>query len=740
MDTTYIDMEIGLHRQNQGDTYLVEPRVRFPGTDTDERHRGDKPIVAEIDLVCHNRLADTDQYGSWLTESLFADNRLKEFLTNARKGQDVNWALRLRLYFGSTATALHRLHWEKLRDPSNPDAVLAVDAKVVLSRYLATSKLASSTPRRELMPSKENLRILVAIADPEDIVKYKGSDNRFLARVSVEDEVQRAETCMSGTQPTFLRAGGTSGRPTLNRLLDELTNNNYDILYLVCHGAITESGPTIFLETETGQVDSVAISGPNGLVTRLSQGVPLPRLVVLASCQSASDPNEFVSRDEGALATFGPDLVEIGVPAVVAMQGNVTQQTVAEFMPRFFAELMEHGEIDRAMAVARRQVNVSKRSDWWMPVLFMRLASGRLWYRPGFDARQTNFDDAWRDLCEVIKDKKVIPVVGPGLAEAVFGSPEEIAHQWAEIEQFPMALPEHTTLPELARYLETVNSPGFVPRQWGRQLHTQILRRYTEAKQRQPESVSLQQLIAEMGRKCREREEDPYRVLASLPAQIYVSAASDDLLLDALQAANKDPQVFICPWNSDFEQPGSALTRNPKTYVPSVEQPLVYYPFGRLAQKESLVLSDDDYFLYLIWTGADQGIGENSPLPKRLTKALYQYAKLFLGFQLNDWTLRVLLYSITNPNWGSSDWGRSDQPDSITNPNFGRKRYYSRSVVVQLSPDEGLVVQPEATRSYLEKYFDRFGNGFLPTRLYWGTSQRFVQELWAHHDKWKPED
>jgi hypothetical protein len=710
---TYIDMEIGLHHY-QGDQYLVEPRVRFPGNDTDERPSGDEPILAELDLERHNELIDDEQYGVWLTNGLFASEKLKGFLDQARANwQDPDWKLRLRLYFGSTAVALHRLHWERLRDPRNPDAALAADATVILSRYLA-----SSTLRTARLPPYGEVRTLVAIADPENIGEYRDSNGQRLARVRVQDEAARATDSLHGTQVSFLQVGSPAGRTTLNRLLDKLAEG-YDILYLVCHGAITNAGPTIYLETESGQADSVDIGGSNGFVTRLSQLSALPRLVVLASCQSLADAGEFVSRDGGALATFGPRLVEIGVPAVVAMQGNITQTTVAEFMPRFFTELMEHGEIDRAMAEARRLVNVSRRPDWWMPVLFMRLASGRLWYQPGFDARQTGFANAWRDLCTAIKAEQVIPVLGPGLAEAIFGSPEEIAHKWAEIEQFPMALPGHTGLPELARYLATIYSRPFVPLEWDRHLRVQILRRYTEALQRQPEPVPLEQLITEMGCKCREREEDPYRVLSSLPAPIYVNAAPDNLLLDALRASNKDPQVFICPWNSDVEQPDSALTRNRGIYVPSVEQPLVYYPFGWLTQMESLVLSDDDYFQYLIWAGVDQTRGQNSDLLPRLNRALSQYAKMFLGFQLNDWTFRMLLYSITDPTSGRTNrWN---------------------SVAVQLGPTEGMVVQPEMTRSYLEKYFGRFRNSLLPTSLYWGTSQRFVQELWALHDQWKQE-
>ena len=94
--------------------------------------------------------------------------------------------------------------------------------------------------------------------------------------------------------------------------------------------------------------------------------------MVLASCQSAGSGADARTDDDGALAALGPRLAEeAGIPAVVAMQGNVFMTTVARFMPTFFAELQRDGQIDRAMAVARGAVRDAP--DWWAPTLFMRL-------------------------------------------------------------------------------------------------------------------------------------------------------------------------------------------------------------------------------------------------------------------------------------------------------------------------------------------------------------------------------
>jgi hypothetical protein len=65
------------------------------------------------------------------------------------------------------------------------------------------------------------------------------------------------------------------------------------------------------------------------------------------------------------------------------MQDNVAMETVKGFMPVFFRELQRDGQIDRAVAVARGVVR--NRRDWWVPVLFTRLESGRLFAPPSVD-------------------------------------------------------------------------------------------------------------------------------------------------------------------------------------------------------------------------------------------------------------------------------------------------------------------------------------------------------------------
>ena len=72
-----------------------------------------------------------------------------------------------------------------------------------------------------------------------------------------------------------------------------------------------------------------------------------------------------VPGDDGFLAALGSSMAQAGVPAVIAMQGNVATTTVATFMPILFEELARDRQIDQAMAAVRGAVPQEEGS--WVP-------------------------------------------------------------------------------------------------------------------------------------------------------------------------------------------------------------------------------------------------------------------------------------------------------------------------------------------------------------------------------------
>ncbi len=704
--TDYALLEIGLHRHD-ANWYRVEPRLWLPGQDAELRPPGGTLILASFDGL--ETVANVDEYGPLLTDSLFAAQPLREFFAQARglKVQDQPVGLRLRLYVGPSAPELHELRWETLRDPQKPDAVLATDENVLFSRYLSSWDWHSV----RLLP-KADLKALVVVANPDDL------DESNLAPVDVFGELERARQGLGNlpidalcrcqdprcADPATGLDVNIVGQPTLNHLLDRL-RIGYDILYLAAHGALVQKVPKVWLEEPDGVAHVVEPDGPDGLVTLISQLPQLPRLVVLASCQSGDG----TSTDGGALAALGPRLAEAGVPAVVAMQGNVTMATVNRFMPRFF-EALQEGQIEDAMAVARRTVHTEGYGDWWMPVLFSRLHSGRLWYEPTFVRKQFV---TWPDLVTAIRARRCTPIVGPGLIEFLLGSPQEVALRWADASHFPLAEQNFRSLPHVARYLATVQSPLYPPSQLSRYLRDETLRRHAKLLEGEPEDADLDHLIRVVGRKRRQADEtEPYQVLAQLPAEVYINANPDDLLFDALVEAGKHPQRLVCPWNDDFDPGGQGFLEDLR-WRPSDREPLIYYLFGHLEKPESMVLSEDDHFAYLSWVSQQWNLGTESKIAMAVKGACSRNALVFLGFQIDDWTFRVLLQGLAPPHVGGH--GRR----------FG-------SVAVQVSPDQSPYLDPERACSYLQKYLERYHN----LNVYWGTLQDFVSELWSYRAQW----
>ncbi|HZD55153.1 MAG TPA: SIR2 family protein, partial [Anaerolineales bacterium] len=196
---------------------------------------------------------------------------------------------------------------------------------------------------------------------------------------------------------------------------------------------------------------------------------------------------------------------------------------------------------------------------------------------------------------------------------------------------------------------------------------------------------------------------EPYKVIAELPLPIYITTNFNALLSSALKEAGKDPQVVLCPWNEYVEQAESIYDREPE-YFPSPERPLVYHLFGQFDEPDSVVLTEDDYFDFLI------GVTSNNKLvPPAVRRALTDTALLFLGFQMDDWNFRVLFRSIISRQGG------------------GRRDRYAH-IAAQIEPEEGRILEPERARRYLENYFSKGAD----ISIYWGSTVDFMKELQQH--------
>mgnify|MGYP001180963945 CR=1 FL=1 len=348
------DLEISVFHRS-ADDFGVTLRFRHPAAGQDKSASG---VLALDEAALGQVQHDATAYGERLAAQLFASPGLRSFLDQTLAvAASQQTPLHLRLFIHPDATALHALRWETLRLPGSATP-LATGEWVRFSRYLDS---AGWRPTRTV--ERAALRALVAVASPD-------MAGTALAEVRIDRELAAARAGL-GDIPTVELAG--RGQVTLSALLARL-RDGCDILYLAAHGALVDGEPQILLEREDG---GRAWTAGSELAARLGELASPPSLVVLVSCQSAGADGQWLAQDGGALAGLGPRLAAAGVPAVVAMQGNLSMDTAAAFMPAFLRELRRDGQMARAMAVARGAVR--ERGDWWMPVLFARLEDGQIW-------------------------------------------------------------------------------------------------------------------------------------------------------------------------------------------------------------------------------------------------------------------------------------------------------------------------------------------------------------------------
>jgi hypothetical protein len=286
--------------------------------------------------------------------------------------------------------------------------------------------------------------------------------------------------------------------------------------------------------------------------------------------------------------------------------------------------------------------------------------------------------------------------------ESYLGSPREIARAWAEEFGFPLAPDDRDDLPQVAQFLAVEQKAEFPPSAFRRYVRDALWKRYSaelpETIRSDPDAP-INDVIAAIGAKRRTNPADPHRVLAELGLPVYITTSPGNLLFEALKAAGRDPKTEISRWNEDSLDAPSIFRSDP-SYEPSPEQPLIYHVYGHFDHPGSLVLTEDDYFDYLI------GLTKNQDLiPTHVITRLTKSSLLFLGFQMDDWIFRVLFRTIMSQEGGTA-----------------RRRF--AHVAVQLDPGSGRNISQSGARRYLEKYFRG-----ADVDVYWGRVDDFAADL-----------
>ena len=158
---------------------------------------------------------------------------------------------------------------------------------------------------------------------------------------------------------------------TLPALLDKLREAEFHIFHYIGHGGYKEviKDGVLLLEDEGGRRHEVT-SQQIGTILHDHDSL---RLAVLNSCEGAR------TSDDDPFAGVAVTLVQQGIPAVIAMQFEITDRAAVVFARDLYSALAQGFPIDAALAEARKGIYADGNEvEWATPVLFMRTRDGRL--------------------------------------------------------------------------------------------------------------------------------------------------------------------------------------------------------------------------------------------------------------------------------------------------------------------------------------------------------------------------
>jgi hypothetical protein len=146
----------------------------------------------------------------------------------------------------------------------------------------------------------------------------------------------------------------------------------WDIMHFIGHGGFDSDRIQgyIVLQEDGGSGGIRCYS--QSLREFLIQPERTPSLVVLNSCSGArSEPGRMFS-------STAEDLIQGGIPAVVAMQFEVSEEMSLAFSEAFYTYLTDGMPIQNALVLTRAELKARGFSEWISPVLYLRTADGNV--------------------------------------------------------------------------------------------------------------------------------------------------------------------------------------------------------------------------------------------------------------------------------------------------------------------------------------------------------------------------
>ncbi|MEZ4682142.1 MAG: CHAT domain-containing protein [Caldilineaceae bacterium] len=293
------------------------------------------------------------EFGGQLFDALFHDDLLLCLERSLDEARRQNAILRIKLRLNE-APDLYALPWEYLYHRRR-------------SLFLGHSTISSLTHYLELPEPALSLtialplRMLVIIAAPVDLPQLDAEREWTNLQTALHTLIQRGQLIVDRLP-----------NATLAELQRTLRHYEYHAIHFVGHGDYDENAGQgrVVLTTDQGYAEPVA----GEVLAQLLHNERTLRMVLLNACEGSR------TSATNAFAGVAQQLVQQGIPAVIAMRHPISDEAAITFSTEFYAALADGYTVDAAVtegrvAVATRLGN----GEWGAPQLLMHAQDGVLW-------------------------------------------------------------------------------------------------------------------------------------------------------------------------------------------------------------------------------------------------------------------------------------------------------------------------------------------------------------------------
>jgi hypothetical protein len=646
-------------------TAALREEIQPSGNQSPERHvtvsmKQGKTYKVDLTKPLSERAAKI--IGQRLTDAIFKSKIMGQWGRCSEVSRRNNARLRIRLNLKG-APDLAALPWEYMMMPDSSN-FMGLDEDATIVRYLETNDAVG--PLKVSPP----LRILVMASAPED-----------LSQLDKDDEISKISQSLSALSGKLVDVvvlpQATS--ESLEQALREAKDNYrpFHVFHFIGHGSFEEEdgAGVLFLEDEAKQ--SVPVS--HDVLGRWLQPYRSDlRLIFLNACQSAR-----LSTQDPYSNVAGKIMEIAEVPAAIAMQFRITDEAAIDFAEAFYTELGKGRALEGAVDKGRRAINSNNgtKNEWATPVLYLRADSGYL-LEVKTPTPPVSLKAHYASILPLLPLCRLVFFLGLNV-NAVDRSLYESS--W---------MPENgaPTIAELNSYLSrihNINAPGGTLASIAQQLSLQKKNlpdefSYVFSPGKAPSRMSkLYEVLAQLAKKVTDRL-DPDMKDEAFRGLLFVTTTYDKALEEAFirngikrfhiicygQGGDKNTWLYS---HRQYEEREVVKTtflddqNKPNEYTGWRDNaPIILKLPGEVGYDElQFAITEDDFFAFAKKLPHDL-------IPGSILAQIHGSRHLYLGYDMQNWTLRLLWDRICELQDGNNKknsyavvFDKDDDPNAI---------------------------------------------------------------------------